>query len=79
MRTIGIRATPNSITFAIFDTETDEILNVEEIKIPAAFATPAALKYLRSNLLDVLREYGAQHAGIRVTESNAQQINIQRI
>lgn len=41
MITIGIRAAPKVITFAIYDTDDDSILNVEEIKIPAAFETPA--------------------------------------
>lgn len=79
MKTIGIRAAPKAITFAIFDTEQNSVLNVEEIKIPAAFPMPEALKYLRSNLLDVLREYAVQSAGVRVTEPNAQSMSIERI
>lgn len=71
MITIGIRAAPKVVTFAIYDTEAETIVNVEEIKIPAAFETPAALKYVRSNLLDVLREYQVERAGIRVTEGMA--------
>ena len=79
MRTIGIRATSKSVTFAIFDTEEKAVLNIEELKIPAAFPTPEGLKYLRSNLLDILREYSIERAGIRVTESNAQSMSIERI
>ena len=79
MKTIGIRATPKAVTFAIFDTEQKTVLNVEELKIPAAFPTPAALKYLRSNLLDILREYSVECAGVRVTEPNAQSMSIERI
>ncbi len=79
MKTIGIRAAPNSVLFAIFDTEQNALINVEEIKIPAAFSTPAALKYLRSNLLDILREYAVECAGVRVTEPNAQSMSIERI
>ncbi len=71
MKTIGIRATPKVVTFAIYDTDDGSIVNVEEIKIPAAFETPAALKYVRSNLLDVLREYGVERAGLRITEGLA--------
>lgn len=78
MITIGIRAAPKCVTFAIYDTEAKSVLNVEEIKIPAAFETPAALKYVRSNLLDVLREYQVERAGVRVTESVASS-NIERI
>ncbi|WP_244137025.1 hypothetical protein [Burkholderia pyrrocinia] len=63
----------------MFDTEADAVLNVEDIRIPAAFHTPEALKYIRNNLLDILREYDIERAGIRVTEPNAQSLNITRI
>jgi hypothetical protein len=46
-------------------------VNVEEIKIPAAFDVPDRLKYIRSNLLDVIREFRVESAGVRVTEPNA--------
>ncbi len=78
MITIGIRVAPKAVTFAIYDSVESRIINVEEIKIPAAFETPAALKYVRSNLLDVLREYEVERAGIRVTEGTADP-NIARI
>lgn len=71
MRTIGIRAEPSAVTFAVIDTDDNSIINVEKIKIPAALAWPDALKYLRSNLLDILREYDVERAGIRETESIA--------
>lgn len=79
MITIGIRAAPKAVTFAVYDTEEARVLNIEEIKIPAAFRTPEALKYVRSNLLDVLREYGVQQAGIRVTEAAAQGLSLERV
>jgi len=79
MRTIGIRAAPKAITFVVYDSIENRILNVEEIKIPVAFEAPDALKYIRNNLLDILREYEVEQAGIRVTEPNAQLPNIQRI
>lgn len=79
MRTIGLRATPNSVVFAIFDTDANEVLNIEEIKLPLALSRPDALKFARNNLLDVLREYDVQLAGIRITESMAQKLSIDRI
>jgi hypothetical protein len=79
MRTIGLRATPKAVIFVIFDTDTNEILNVEGIKIPSAFPIPDALKFVRNNLLDVLREYDVQLAGIRVTEPTARSLSIDRI
>jgi hypothetical protein len=53
------------------------IVNVERIKLPAAFATPDSLKYLRSNLVDVLREFKVEKAGVRATEPNAQNPSIE--
>jgi hypothetical protein len=63
MITIGIRAAPKVVTFAVYDSENRALVNVEEIRIPAAFSTPDALKYLRSNLLDVLREVKNRQGG----------------
>ena len=79
MITIGIRAAPKVVTFAIYNSDADQVLNVEEIKIPAALTTPDALKYLRSNLLDVLREFKVNHAGIRATEPTARHPSTERI
>lgn len=79
MITIGLRASPSVVTFAIYDSDQKKILNVEEIKIPAAFELPDALKYVRSNLLDILREYRVERAGIRATEPSAQNPNTTRI
>jgi hypothetical protein len=79
MRTIGIRVSPAAVTFAIYDSDEDAFINVDEIRIPIAFESPESLKYVRSHLLDVLREYEVQRAGIRATEPNAQNMNIKRI
>lgn len=79
MRTIGIRVEPKKVTFVIYDDDSGEILNIEGIKVPKALDTPEALKYIRSNLLDVIVEYGIHRAGIRVTEPNARSPNISRI
>lgn len=79
VRTIGIRASPKAVTFVVYDSDEDRVLNIEDIRIPAAFEAPDALKYVRSNLLDILREYEVEQAGIRVTEPNAQSTSIERI
>jgi hypothetical protein len=79
MRAIGIRAAPKSITFVIYDSETRSIINVEELKVPLAFQIPDALKYIRNNLLDILREYQVSRAGIRIAETTAQKTSIERI
>lgn len=79
MITIGIRAAPKAVTFAVYDCIRKTVLNVEAIKIPVAFNVPERLKYIRSNLLDVLREYDVEKAGVRETEPTSQRLNIERI
>lgn len=79
MNTIGIRVKPSEITFAVFDTERNELLNIETIKIPKALPTPDGLKYVRNNILDVLREYDVSRAGLRIAESTAQSMSVERI
>ncbi len=77
--TIGLRAAPRCVTFVVYDSEEQRIVNVEEIKAPAAFDVPDALKFLRNNLLDVLREYQVEQAGIRLTEPIAKSPSLGRI
>ena len=79
MITIGIRAAPKAVKFAIYDTVAKNVVNVESIKVPVAFSVPERLKYIRSNLLDVLHEYKVEKAGIRETEPSSQHLNIERI
>jgi hypothetical protein len=79
MITIGIRAAPKAVTFAIYDSDAKTIINIEEIKIPAAFSSPDGLKYLRNNLLDVLREFKVEKAGVRASEPSARNPSIERI
>lgn len=79
MSTMGIRVKPGEVTFAVYDVGTQAIANVETIKIPKALPTPDALKYVRNNILDVIREYGIDRAGLRITESTAKSLNISRI
>lgn len=79
MITIGIRAQPAGLVFAVYDSDHKAIVNVEEIMIPAAFDVPEGLKYVRSNLLDVLREYKVEQAGVRVTEPSARSPSVERV
>lgn len=79
MRTVGFRAAPKAVTFAIYDSVDDSVINVEEIKIPTALDAPAALKYVRNTVLDLLREYQIEAAGIRATEPAAQSLDISRV
>lgn len=79
MKSLGIRAKPSEFTIAVYDSDGNELVNVEKVKIPKALQTPEALKYVRNTILDILREFKISSAGIRSTESNAQQLSIRRI
>lgn len=77
--TLGIRAKPAEVTFAVFDGRARELTNVETLKIPRALPTPDALKYVRNNILDIIREFEIERAGLRTTESAARSPSISRI
>jgi hypothetical protein len=78
MRTIGIRARPDVVTFAVMNAD-KSFSTVERIHMPKSFEPPEALKHLRSILLDVLSEYKIQAAGVRVTEPLSKSLNVERI
>lgn len=78
MITIGLRCSPSEVTFAIYDSASSAVVNVESIVVPIAYGWPERLKHVRSNLLDVLREYGVMRAGVRLAEPMAKAVNIDR-
>lgn len=81
MNILGIRVEPKKTTFVVIKCEnkTFTIINNEFIKVPAALDFPEKLKYIRNCVLDILREYSIEVAGIRVAESNSQNLDITRL
>lgn len=79
MKTLGIRVKPRAVIIAVFDADQAEIENIEDIKIPRALTVPESLKYVRNNILDILREYKIEHAGLRIAESNSRTLVIHRL
>lgn len=79
MNILGIRVSPKAIYFSIFDSNEKEFKNIEKIIVPQALIIPEKLKYIRNNILDLLREYHIEKAGIKITEGNAQSISIERL
>jgi len=79
MKTLGIRVQPNTVVIAVYDSTNGALENVESIQIPKALSTPGALKYVRNSILDVLREYEIEKAGLRTIESNSRTRSIRRI
>lgn len=81
MNILGIRVEPKKTTFVVIRYDNNEyvILNSECIKVPAALDFPEKLKYIRNCILDILREYTINIAGIRIAESNSQNFDITRL
>ena len=80
-KSIGIRVTPSTVYFSVVSYENKEleITLVDKINNPKALSIPEQLKFLRNTLCDIINEFGITNACIRITESNAQSINITRI
>lgn len=79
MRILGVRAAPKVTSFVVYCTDESALKCVDVIKIPATLDTPEKLKYMRNNILDILNLYDVELAAIRVTESNAKNLNIDRL
>lgn len=79
MSKLGIRVAPKQVTFSIVENNNEQVINIESLKVPAALSAPETLKYIRYNILDIIREYDVEHAGIRTIESSSQRRSIERI
>lgn len=73
MISIGFRASPREVFYTILRQIENESIEFESssIQVPQALDTPDQLRFIRTNLLDVTREFRASRAGIRITEANA--------
>lgn len=69
---------PDQLVFAVYDMANAVVLNVETLRIPKALTVPESLKYVRNSVLDILREYEINKAGLRVAESVAKKVSIRR-
>lgn len=79
MNILGVRAAPKVASFVVYDTESSEVHCSDVIRIPETMDIPEKLKYVRNNILDILRFYKVEVAAIRVAESNSQNLNIDRL
>lgn len=79
---LGIRVEPKKTHFIVMKQAQDgqfAVFNDECIKVPAALDFPDRLKYIRNCVLDILREYEIEIAGIRVAEGSSQNLDITRL
>ncbi|KMV67904.1 hypothetical protein AI29_11090, partial [bacteria symbiont BFo2 of Frankliniella occidentalis] len=79
MKLLGVRAAPKEASFVVYCTELQKFVCIDYIKIPLVLEMPEKLKFIRNNILDILREYNVDKACIRVAESNSQNLNIERL
>lgn len=79
MNKIGIRVSPKAIYYCIYNAENSEVVNIDKMVVPLSLEVPERLKYIRLNLLDIIREYGVKKAGIRTIEPNAKSPSVDRI
>ncbi|EGT3589447.1 hypothetical protein ABN057_20670 [Providencia alcalifaciens] len=78
MITLGIRAEPKQISFVVYCSDENKLLCVDKVTVPQALDTPEQLKYIRNNILDVLREYKVERAALRVAEGIAKNKSLPR-
>ncbi|MDE9455795.1 hypothetical protein [Xenorhabdus bovienii] len=79
MRILGVRVSPTVSSFIVYCTDTGQLVCSDVINIPATLDTPEKLKYVRNNILDILRFYEVDIASIRVTEANSKNLSIDRL
>jgi len=84
LRAIGIRVAPKDVYYAVvekadkMDSEL-ELLTAASVVVPAALDLPGQLHFIRTTVLDIMAEYGVRRAGIRLTESTAQSMSVERL
>lgn len=69
MSSIGFRASADTVYYGII--EEDGSFNVERLTRPKSMEESAALRYLRTNIRDIISEFEAESAGIRMIEPQA--------
>lgn len=85
MISIGLRASPQAVHYAVVVREGDAQLvrEVSAVVVPAALQAPEQLAFIRTTLLDIMAEYRADCAGIRTTEPiarpNSLRLNIEGV
>lgn len=78
---IGIRVKPDCVIYSIIRENEDdnEVLIVDKVNVPVALEIPEQLKFIRCTFLDIIYENQVNKACIRITETTAQKISIERV
>ncbi|WP_293713498.1 hypothetical protein [uncultured Parabacteroides sp.] len=78
---IGIRVKPDCVIYSIIreNDNDNEVLIVDKVNVPVALEIPEQLKFIRCTLLDIIYENQVNKACIRIAETTAQKISIERV
>lgn len=78
---IGIRANPNHVNYCIIrgNVKEFEVRLIDKVINPKSLELPEQLKFIRNTFCDIINENGVELACIRITESNARQVNTTRM
>jgi hypothetical protein len=83
LRSIGLRATPSTVYYAVVEgrstSERAELLTVGSLPVPTALELPDRLSFIRTTILDIIAEFEARRAGIRLIEYTAQTKPVERL
>ena len=81
MKSIGFRASPKDVIYAIVEEDKGNfrVTSMEKIRIPASQGVPEQLSYLRTTIKDIISEYSVSRAGIRTTEASSRNWSLLRI
>ena len=84
VRAIGIRVAPREVHYAVVEnasehSEEHELLTNGSVVVPSALDFPAKLHFIRTTMLDIMAEYRVRRAGIRLTESTAKGVSVERL
>lgn len=74
---VGFRAAPDKVHYCVIQDRI--VISHNRITLVGAKDFPGQLSVLRQQVRNLLSEYKATHVGIKLTESNAHQLNIPRI
>ena len=75
---------PKEIYYTLADIDDDNSIvlteeGVEKVILPVALDVPNRLAFIRQTFISIINEFEIENAGIRVVESVAQNINIERV
>jgi hypothetical protein len=80
MIALGLRAHPKHVTFAVVTNPQAPVLKaLSTVTLPAALHAPEQLFFVRTTLLDLIREYSVGSAVVRTTEPMAKSPNLMRL